>query len=344
MSYQLALQHIQDHGSKLTQQQLSQIITDYHLSSPDIKALNQALKKQQIKVTPTPVHKTVPSAQDDVRQYLVTIGSIPLLNKAEEQHLGKQIRYGTPPERQQALQKLTESNLRLVAAIAKKYTNRGLSYSDLLQEGNLGLMRAAEKFDYRKGFKFSTYATWWIRQAISRAISDQSRNIRIPVHMVEQITRMNRTQKELQQQFNREPTLQELAQALGVKPKKVEKMQQYAEIPTSLDLPVGENEKTSLGDLVKDQTPMFSEVNDNVEELRPVLNNILDTLPEREEDIVRLRFGLTPDQKRYTLDEVASLYHLTRERVRQIENDALNRLRHPARSAPLKPFLQKETE
>ena len=275
------------------------------------------------------------SIADPVRMYLREIGKIPLLTKEEEVELAKRVEAGD----EEAKKKLIEANLRLVVSIAKKYIGRGLSFLDLIQEGNLGLIRAVEKFDYRKGFKFSTYATWWIRQAITRAIADQARTIRIPVHMAETINKLIRVSRQLVQQLGREPTVEEIAQALELPPEKVEDIQRIAQEPVSLETPIGEEEDSQLGDFIEDKDSPNPEEATAGQLLREQLEEMLGELTEREREVLRLRFGLE-DGRAHTLEEVGKRFNVTRERIRQIEAKALRKLRHPSRSKRLRDYLE----
>ena len=271
---------------------------------------------------------------DPVKMYLKDIGKVPLLTADEEIELAKRMQEGD----EEAKKRLSEANLRLVVSIAKRYVGRGMLFLDLIQEGNLGLMKAVEKFDYHKGFKFSTYATWWIRQAITRAIADQARTIRIPVHMVETINRLTRASRILLQELGREPTPAEIAKELNMDEERVREIQKIAQDPVSLETPIGEEEDSHLGDFIEDdraQTP-----SDSVEYtmLKEQLLSVLDTLTPREEKVLRLRYGID-DGKPRTLEEVGKEFNVTRERIRQIEAKALRKLRHPSRSKKLKDFL-----
>ncbi|MCS7232963.1 MAG: RNA polymerase sigma factor RpoD [Synergistetes bacterium] len=271
---------------------------------------------------------------DPVRMYLKEIGKIPLLTAEEEVELAKRMEQGDV----EAKRKLIESNLRLVVSIAKKYIGRGMLFLDLIQEGNLGLIRAVEKFDWRKGYKFSTYATWWIRQAITRAIADQARTIRIPVHMVETINKLTRISRQLVQELGREPTTEELAEAMNMPPDKIEEILKVAQEPISLETPIGEEEDSHLGDFIEEKTiPSPSEAAAK-QLLKEQLETILNTLSKREREVLKLRFGLE-DGRPSTLEEVGKRFGVTRERIRQIEAKALRKLRHPTRSKRLKDFL-----
>ena len=271
---------------------------------------------------------------DPVRMYLREIGKIPLLTPEEEVELAKRIEAGDL----EAKKKLMAANLRLVVSIAKKYIGRGMLFLDLIQEGNLGLSRAAEKFDYRKGFKFSTYATWWIRQAITRAIADQARTIRIPVHMVETINKLIRVSRQLVQKLGREPTAEEIAKEMGIDAERVAEIQRIAQEPVSLETPIGEEEDSQLGDFLEDKELLSPDDAAANQLLREELENMIDELAPREREVLRLRFGLE-DGHPYTLEEVGRRFGVTRERIRQIEAKALRKLRHPSRSKKLRDFI-----
>lgn len=272
-------------------------------------------------------------SDDPVHLYLKEIGNYPLLTIEEEVELAKRIEEGD----EDAKQLLAESNLRLVVSIAKRYVGRGLSFLDLIQEGNLGLIKAVDKFDYTKGFKFSTYATWWIRQAITRSIADQSRTIRIPVHMSEIINKTYRVSRTLLQELGREPTEQELADAMDMPIEKVREVLKISSDPISLDIPIGEEDDSRLGDFIRDDNIMGPEESASYSILRDQILKLLDTLTEREQRVLLLRFGLTDGRTR-TLEEVGKEFNVTRERIRQIEAKALRKLRHPSRSKHLKGF------
>lgn len=271
---------------------------------------------------------------DPVRMYLKEIGNIPLLTQEEEIEIAKRIEAGS----EEAKAELAEANLRLVVSIAKRYMGRGMPFLDLIQEGNLGLMKAVEKFEYKKGFKFSTYATWWIRQAITRAIADQARTIRIPVHMVETINKLLRVQRQLLQELGREPTPEEMAVELEMDVERVREIQKISQEPVSLETPIGEEEDSHLGDFIPDDDIPSPQDAATTTMLRDQLFQTLDLLSEREEKVIRLRFGLD-DGKVRTLEEVGKVFDVTRERIRQIEAKALRKLRHPKRSDKLKDFL-----
>lgn len=272
---------------------------------------------------------------DPVRMYLKEIGRVDLLSAEEEISLANRIEQGD----EEAKRRLAEANLRLVVSIAKRYVGRGMLFLDLIQEGNMGLIKAVEKFDYRKGFKFSTYATWWIRQAITRAIADQARTIRIPVHMVETINKLIRVQRQLLQDLGREPTPEEIGEDMDLTPDKVREILKIAQEPVSLETPIGEEDDSHLGDFIEDQDATSPSEHAAYELLKEQLEDVLDTLTDREENVLRLRFGLDDGRTR-TLEEVGKVFGVTRERIRQIEAKALRKLRHPSRSKRLKDFLE----
>ncbi|MBS4176307.1 RNA polymerase sigma factor RpoD [Lederbergia citrea] len=272
---------------------------------------------------------------DPVRMYLKEIGRVDLLSGEEEVALAKRIEAGD----EEAKKRLAEANLRLVVSIAKRYVGRGMLFLDLIQEGNMGLIKAVEKFDYDKGFKFSTYATWWIRQAITRAIADQARTIRIPVHMVETINKLIRVQRQLLQDLGREPSPEEIAEEMDLTPEKVREILKIAQEPVSLETPIGEEDDSHLGDFIEDQEATSPSEHAAYELLKEQLEDVLDTLTDREENVLRLRFGLDDGRTR-TLEEVGKVFGVTRERIRQIEAKALRKLRHPSRSKRLKDFLE----
>ncbi len=271
---------------------------------------------------------------DPVRMYLKEIGRISLLNPDEEMELSIRVANGD----EEAKNKLAESNLRLVVSIAKRYVGRGLLFLDLIQEGNIGLMKAVDKFDYDKGYKFSTYATWWIRQAITRALADQARTIRVPVHMVETINKMARIQRQLTLELNREPSEEEIAKKMGISVEKVRDVIKISQDPVSLETPIGEEDDSHLGDFVKDINMMTPEEYATNEILKEEIKSVLETLQEREQEVLELRFGLI-DGTSHTLEEVGKKFNVTRERIRQIEAKALRKLRHPSRAKKLKDFM-----
>ncbi|MGH3519069.1 MAG: RNA polymerase sigma factor [Haloechinothrix sp.] len=327
---------------------------DFVWDEEESEALRQARKDAELT-----------ASADSVRAYLKQIGKVALLNAAEEVDLAKRIEAGLyASERMRIVEEegeklatqmrrdlkwivrdgeraknhLLEANLRLVVSLAKRYTGRGMAFLDLIQEGNLGLIRAVEKFDYTKGYKFSTYATWWIRQAITRAMADQARTIRIPVHMVEVINKLGRIQRELLQDLGREPTPEELAKEMDISPEKVLEIQQYAREPISLDQTIGDEGDSQLGDFIEDSEAVVAVDAVSFTLLQDQLQSVLATLSEREAGVVRLRFGLTDGQPR-TLDEIGQVYGVTRERIRQIESKTMSKLRHPSRSQVLRDYL-----
>ena len=280
------------------------------------------------------VPKSLPTA-DAVRMYLKEIGKVPLLTGEQERELAIRMEQGD----EDAKKKLCESNLRLVVSIAKRYLNRGLSFLDLIQEGNLGLIKAVDKFDYTKGYKFSTYATWWIRQAITRSIADQARTIRIPVHMVETINKLIRISRQLLQELGREPTSEEIAKEMGITVEKVREIKKISQDPVSLETPIGEEEDSHLGDFIPDDDVPAPVESAAYSMLKEQLMEVLDTLSEREKKVLMLRFGLEDGRPR-TLEEVGKEFNVTRERIRQIEAKALRKLRHPSRSKKLRDYLE----
>ena len=303
-----------------SEEEEEQIVSE-EIESPD-KILEDLTNSKDIKIN------------DPVRMYLKEIGRINLLTSEEEFEYARLANDGD----EHAKTMLAESNLRLVVSIAKRYVGRGMLFLDLIQEGNIGLMKAVDKFDPSKGYKFSTYATWWIRQAITRAIADQARTIRIPVHMVETINKLARVQRQLTQELNREPTDEEVAKKLGISLEKVREVYKISQDPVSLETPIGEEDDSHLGDFIKDERTMSPEEYTEIGMLKEELSGVLLTLTEREEKVLRLRFGLDDGQCR-TLEEVGQIFNVTRERIRQIEAKALRKLRHPSRSRKLKDFL-----
>ena len=355
--------------STLTYKEIEDYFKDIHLKETDIEKIMDFLEANGIdilKTDETPesedellmftddeevdgneeeidlknIDLTVPegvSLEDPVRMYLKEIGKVPLLTAEEEIELSKQMEIGGEVGKQ-ARQRLAEANLRLVVSIAKRYVGRGMLFLDLIQEGNLGLIKAVEKYDYRKGFKFSTYATWWIRQAITRAIADQARTIRIPVHMVETINRLIRVQRQLLQELGREPSPEEIAAEMEIPVEKVREIQKVSQEPVSLETPIGEEEDSHLGDFIQDENVQVPAEAAAYTLLREQLNEVLLTLTDRERQVLRLRFGLDDGRAR-TLEEVGREFHVTRERIRQIEAKALRKLRQPSRSRKLKDYL-----
>ena len=328
-------------GISLTETQSEKILDylDEHgvdvLRQKDADALEDLEEEEEVDVSEAALE--VPegiSTDDPVRMYLKEIGKIPLLTADEEIELAKRMEKGDP----EAKRRLAESNLRLVVSIAKRYTGRGMQFLDLIQEGNLGLIKAVEKFDYKKGYKFSTYATWWIRQAITRAIADQARTIRVPVHMVETINKMSKMQRKLTLELGYEPSVAELAEALDMSEDKVMEIMQIAREPASLETPIGEEDDSNLGDFVADVNTVTPEGNVESVMLRDHIDALLGDLKERERQVIELRFGLRDGHPR-TLEEVGKEFNVTRERIRQIEAKALRKLRNPVRSKRIRDFL-----
>ncbi len=313
---------------------------DLDLDDDDLNGELEDEKKSGVVIKATGEIEVTDSAKniptdDPVRMYFKEIGKVPLLSAEEERELAIRIEQGD----EEAKKKLCESNLRLVVSIARRYLNRGLSFLDLIQEGNLGLIKAVEKFDYTKGYKFSTYATWWIRQAITRSIADQARTIRIPVHMVETINKLIRISRQLLQEYGREPTSEEIAREMGISVEKVREIKKISQDPVSLETPIGEEEDSHLGDFIPDEdipSPVDAAA---YSMLQKQLREVLDTLSEREKKVLILRFGLDDGRPR-TLEEVGKEFNVTRERIRQIEAKALRKLRHPSRSKKLRDYLE----
>ena len=343
------VKNLLDKGKKngvLTYQEILDEVENIDLSPEQIEKIYEVLESMGIEVQGAAndvdiieeeIDLSVPEGiaiDDPVRMYLKEIGKVPLLSSEEEMELAKQIEAGS----QYAKKKLAEANLRLVVSIVKRYVGRGMLFLDLIQEGNLGLIKAVEKFDFRKGFKFSTYATWWIRQAITRAIADQARTIRIPVHMVETINKLIRVSRQLLQELGREPTDDELAAEMQMPVEKVRETRKIAQEPVSLETPIGEEEDSHLGDFIPDDDAPAPAEAAAFTMLKEQLINVLDTLTPREEKVLRLRFGLDDGRAR-TLEEVGKEFNVTRERIRQIEAKALRKLRHPSRSKKLKDYL-----
>ena len=308
------------------------LLPDDFDEEPNIEDLKEVEELKLDEITDTSYEGI--SVDDPVRMYLREIGKIPLLTFDEELELAKRILEGD----EEAKQKLAESNLRLVVSIAKKYVGRGMLFLDLIQEGNMGLIKAVEKFDYTKGFKFSTYATWWIRQAITRAIADQARTIRIPVHMVETINKLIRTSRNLLQQMGREPNPEEIAKEMEIPVEKVVEIQKIAQDPVSLETPIGEEEDSHLGDFIQDEDSPAPHDAASYTLLKEQLEEVMNTLTPREAKVLKLRFGLE-DGKSRTLEEVGKEFNVTRERIRQIEAKALRKLRHPSRSKKLRDYM-----
>ena len=308
------------------------LLPDDFEEEPDVEDLKEVEELKLEEITETSFEGV--NIDDPVRMYLREIGKIPLLTFEQELDLAQKILEGD----EEAKQKLSESNLRLVVSIAKKYVGRGMLFLDLIQEGNMGLIKAVEKFDYTKGFKFSTYATWWIRQAITRAIADQARTIRIPVHMVETINKLIRTSRNLLQQLGREPTPEEIAQEMEIPVEKVAEIQKIAQDPVSLETPIGEEEDSHLGDFIQDEDSPAPHDAASYTLLKEQLEEVMNTLTPREAKVLKLRFGLE-DGKSRTLEEVGREFNVTRERIRQIEAKALRKLRHPSRSKKLRDYM-----
>lgn len=307
-----------------------EVVADDEEGEPNVRTLE---KEVPILLDDAEITKDI-NINDPVRMYLKEIGKISLLSPEEELDLSKRAAVGD----EMAKNILAESNLRLVVSIAKRYVGRGLLFLDLIQEGNIGLMKAVDKFDYDKGFKFSTYATWWIRQAITRALADQARTIRVPVHMVETINKMARIQRQLTLELNREPSEEEVAKKMGISVEKVREVIKISQDPVSLETPIGEEEDSHLGDFVKDINAMTPEEYATNEILKEEIKAVLETLQEREQEVLELRFGLI-DGTSHTLEEVGKKFNVTRERIRQIEAKALRKLRHPSRAKKLKDFM-----
>ncbi len=310
-------------------------VTGYMDEDPDFEALeNEVESYKSAEDMERMLAQEGLAIDDPVRMYLKEIGQVPLLSADDEMILAQKMAEGDADAKDQ----LVKSNLRLVVSIAKKYVGKGMFFLDLIQEGNLGLMKAVEKFDYRKGYKFSTYATWWIRQAITRAIADQARTIRIPVHMVETIHKVSRVSRQLLQELGREPTAKEVAKEMNMSTEKVREIMKVAQDPVSLETPIGEEEDSHLGDFIPDDGSPAPDEKASYTMLREQLSEVLHTLTPREESVLRLRFGLVDGRQR-TLEEVGKEFNITRERIRQIEAKALRKLRHPSRSKRLKDYL-----
>ena len=343
----LEYQEISDHFADLhlEEEQMDEILDALEKSGIDVLRITddddipdeELLLSDEDEVDMENLDLSIPdgiSIEDPVRMYLKEIGKVPLLSAEEEIELAKRMENGD----QEAKKRLAEANLRLVVSIAKRYVGRGMLFLDLIQEGNLGLIKAVEKFDYRKGYKFSTYATWWIRQAITRAIADQARTIRIPVHMVETIIKLIRVSRQLLQELGREPTPEEISEEMGMPVDRVREIIKISQEPVSLETPIGEEEDSHLGDFIQDDNVPVPAEAASFTLLREQLVEVLGTLTEREQKVLRLRFGLDDGRAR-TLEEVGKEFNVTRERIRQIEAKALRKLRHPSRSRKLKDYL-----
>ena len=348
------LDRAKNNGSRIDYQEINEYFHDDALNPDQLEAILEGMDRNDVDIVSEKEEETtdfseeedidlatidlsVPEGiglEDPVRMYLKEIGKVPLLSAEEEIELAKRIEDGD----QEAKQKLAEANLRLVVSIAKRYVGRGMMFLDLIQEGNLGLIKAVEKFDYRKGYKFSTYATWWIRQAITRAIADQARTIRIPVHMVETINKLVRVSRQLMQELGREATPEEIAAEMGIPVERVREILKISQEPVSLETPIGEEEDSHLGDFIQDDNVPVPVEAATSTLLREQLEEVLDTLTERERKVLVLRFGLEDGRQR-TLEEVGKEFNVTRERIRQIEAKALRKLRHPSRSRKLKDYL-----
>ena len=345
----LEIQEINDFFSdmELSPEQMEQVFEYLEAKGIDVLRINsdtdddddmEVILSDEDEVDMEKIDLSVPdgiSIEDPVRMYLKEIGKVPLLSAEEEVELAKRMAEGD----EEAKKRLAEANLRLVVSIAKRYVGRGMLFLDLIQEGNLGLIKAVEKFDYQKGFKFSTYATWWIRQAITRAIADQARTIRIPVHMVETINKLIRVSRQLLQELGREPTPEEIAEELDMPVERVREILKISQEPVSLETPIGEEEDSHLGDFIQDDNVPVPAEAAAATLLKEQLDEGLDTLTEREQKVLRLRFGMNDGRAR-TLEEVGKEFDVTRERIRQIEAKALRKLRHPSRSRKLRDYLE----
>ena len=333
--------------------EIAEALEDVQLRADQVEKLYETLEEMNVDVIDDEIEKEVTKSEDDgepefteiampeniniddpVRMYLKEIGKVPLLSATEEVELAKRMADGD----QEAKKKLAEANLRLVVSIAKRYVGRGMLFLDLIQEGNLGLIKAVEKFDYQKGYKFSTYATWWIRQAITRAIADQARTIRIPVHMIETINKLNRISRQMLQEMGREPTPEELAERMLMPEDKIRKVLKIAKEPISMETPIGDDEDSHLGDFIEDTTLELPLDSATTESLRAATHDVLAGLTAREAKVLRMRFGIDMNTD-HTLEEVGKQFDVTRERIRQIEAKALRKLRHPSRSEVLRSFL-----
>lgn len=339
LTYQEIMDTLQ--SVELTPEQIDDIYDQLHQMGIEVvpeTAELEALERENGAPAEEDIDLSIPEGvgiDDPVRMYLKEIGRIPLLTPEEEIELAKRMEQGD----EEAKRRLIEANLRLVVSIAKRYVGRGMLFLDLIQEGNLGLIKAVEKFDYRKGYKFSTYATWWIRQAITRAIADQARTIRIPVHMVETINKLIRVSRNLLQELGREPTPEEIAKEMDIPVERVREIMKIAQEPVSLETPIGEEEDSHLGDFIEDEDALAPADAASYMLLREQLEEVLESLTPRERKVLRLRFGLDDGRSR-TLEEVGQEFGVTRERIRQIEAKALRKLRHPSRSKKLKDYLE----
>ncbi len=351
----IAIKELVEKGKKkglLSYKEIADALAEFELEEEQMEKVYDSLDREGIEVVgdldkeleqiePVQVEEEIDmnlpdgtNVDDHVRMYLKEIGKVPLLTADEEYELARKMSEGD----EEAKQKLIETNLRLVVSIAKKYVGRGLLFLDLIQEGNLGLIKAVEKFDYAKGYKFSTYSTWWIRQSITRAIADQARTIRVPVHMVETINKLIRVSRQLLQEYGRDATPEEIAKEMNMSIDKVREIMKIAQEPVSLEMPIGEEEDTRLGEFIPDEDAPAPSEAASFMLLKEQLVDVLDTLTPREERVLRLRFGLDDGRSR-TLEEVGKVFNVTRERIRQIEAKALRKLRHPSRSRKLKDFL-----
>ncbi|MBR6720367.1 MAG: RNA polymerase sigma factor RpoD [Clostridia bacterium] len=351
----IAIKELVEKGKKkglLSYKEIADALAEFELEEEQMEKVYDSLDREGIEVVgdlekeleqiePVQVEEEIDmnlpdgtNVDDHVRMYLKEIGKVPLLTADEEYELARKMSEGD----EEAKQKLIETNLRLVVSIAKKYVGRGLLFLDLIQEGNLGLIKAVEKFDYAKGYKFSTYSTWWIRQSITRAIADQARTIRVPVHMVETINKLIRVSRQLLQEYGRDATPEEIAKEMNMSIEKVREIMKIAQEPVSLEMPIGEEEDTRLGEFIPDEDAPAPSEAASFMLLKEQLVDVLDTLTPREERVLRLRFGLDDGRSR-TLEEVGKVFNVTRERIRQIEAKALRKLRHPSRSRKLKDFL-----
>ena len=342
--YEIIKQIIDAHGAKgsITTNSLCDVMEKYETTPAQMDLVYKSIAEAGIQIIDEAERDKELYEQalsdigldDPVKMYLKDIGRVPLLSADDEIELARRMQEGD----EAAKKKLSEANLRLVVSIAKRYVGRGMLFLDLIQEGNLGLMKAVEKFDYQKGFKFSTYATWWIRQAITRAIADQARTIRIPVHMVETINKLTRVSRILLQKYGRDPTAAEIAKEMGISEERVREIQKIAQDPVSLETPIGEEEDSHLGDFIEDETTVTPSDSVSTTMLKETLLGVLNSLTPREEKVLRLRYGVDDGRPR-TLEEVGKEFNVTRERIRQIEAKALRKLRHPSRSKRLRAFL-----